>query len=137
MAPWDKPRYLMGVGTPSNIIEAVWRGVDFFDCVMPIAQRAGNGHLFTKEGIMNLHNQKYQLDERPIEEGCGCPACTRHTRAYLRHLLKAGEMLAQRMLVMHNLYFYNHLMEKIRCALEQGTFAQFRRQWSQRLSQRI
>ena len=136
VAPWDKPRYLMGVGTPSNIIEAVWRGVDFFDCVMP-SRNARHGHLFTKEGIMNLHNQKYQLDERPIEEGCGCPACTRHTRAYLRHLLKAGEMLAQRMLVMHNLYFYNHLMEKIRCALEQGTFAQFRRQWSQRLSQRI
>lgn len=136
VAPWDKPRYLMGVGTPSNIIEAVWRGIDFFDCVMP-SRNARHGHLFTMQGILNLNNQKYQLDQRPIEEGCHCPACTQYTRAYLRHLLKAGEMLAQRMLVMHNLYFYNHLMEKIRLALEQGTFAQFRSQWSQVLSVRI
>ena len=135
VAPWDKPRYLMGVGTPSNIIEAVWRGVDFFDCVMP-SRNARHGHLFTKEGIMNLHNQKYQLDERPLRRGAVARLHPPHPRLSAP-FAQGGEMLAQRMLVMHNLYFYNHLMEKIRCALEQGTFAQFRRQWSQRLSQRI
>lgn len=135
-APEDKPRYLMGVGTPSNIIEAVWRGVDFFDCVMP-TRNARHGHLFTWDGIRNLNNAKYQLDEKPIDETCQCPACRKYSRAYIRHLLKAGEMLGQRLTVMHNLWFYNNLMAEIRIALDEGRFAQFREQWSEKLSKRI
>lgn len=135
-APQDKPRYLMGVGTPSNIIEGVARGVDFFDCVMP-TRNARHGHLFTWDGILNIQNAKYQTDDRPIEEGCQCPTCRRFSRAYLRHLLKAGEMLSQRLLVMHNLWFYNHLMERIRAALDAGSFAEFRAAYSEKLAKRI
>ena len=135
-APENKPRYLMGVGTPSNIIEAVARGIDFFDCVMP-TRNARHGHLFTWNGILNIQNAKYQTDERPIEEGCQCPTCRRFSRAYVRHLLKAGEMLSQRLLVQHNLWFYNHLMEKIRETLDNGTFDEFRAAYSERLGKRI
>ncbi|MBS5165876.1 MAG: tRNA guanosine(34) transglycosylase Tgt [Butyricicoccus pullicaecorum] len=135
-APAHKPRYLMGVGTPSNIIEGVARGIDFFDCVMP-TRNARHGHLFTWNGIMNIHNAKYQTDDRPIEEGCQCPTCQRFSRAYVRHLLKAGEMLSQRLLVQHNLWFYNQLAAKIREALDAGTFAAFREQYSERLAKRI
>ena len=135
-APEHKPRYLMGVGTPSNIIEGVARGIDFFDCVMP-TRNARHGHLFTWDGIMNIHNAKYQTDDRPIEEGCQCPTCRKFSRAYVRHLLKAGEMLSQRLLVQHNLWFYNNLMVKIREVLDQGTFAEFRAQYSEKLAKRI
>ncbi len=122
--PKDKPRYLMGVGTPVNILEAVRRGVDFFDCVMP-SRNARHGNLFTSKGFMNLNNEKYMRDERPIEEGCQCPACRNFSRAYIRHLFKAREMLGMRLCVLHNLYFYNTLMERIREALDEGRFAQF------------
>ena len=135
-APANKPRYLMGVGTPSNIIEGVARGVDFFDCVMP-TRNARHGHLFTHNGILNINNAKYQTDDRPIEEGCQCPTCRRFSRAYLRHLLKSGEMLSQRLLVMHNLWFYNHLMQEIRDALDGGTFAQYRAEYSEKMAKRI
>lgn len=135
-APEHKPRYLMGVGTPSNIIEAVARGIDFFDCVMP-TRNARHGHLFTWDGIMNIHNAKYQTDDRPIEEGCQCPTCQRFSRAYVRHLLKAGEMLSQRLLVQHNLWFYNQLTAKIREALDEGRFAEFRETYSEKLAKRI
>ena len=135
-APQNKPRYLMGVGTPSNIIESVWRGVDFFDCVMP-TRNARHGHLFTWDGIRNLNNAKYQLDDKPIDEHCNCPVCRNYSRAYVRHLLKAGEMLGQRLTVMHNLWFYNNLMVEIRKALDEGRFAEFRAQWSEKLGQRI
>lgn len=135
-APADKPRYLMGVGTPSNIIEGVARGIDFFDCVMP-TRNARHGHLYTWDGVMNINNAKYQTDERPIEEGCQCPTCRRFSRAYVRHLMKSGEMLSQRLTVMHNLWFYNHLMEKIRETLEDGSFDDFRAQYSERLGKRI
>lgn len=135
-APQNKPRYLMGVGTPSNIIEGVARGIDFFDCVMP-TRNARHGHLFTWNGILNIHNAKYQTDDRPIEEGCQCPTCRRFSRAYVRHLLKAGEMLSQRLLVQHNLWFYNQLMVKIRNALDEGTFAEFRAEYSEKLAKRI
>lgn len=135
-APADKPRYLMGVGTPSNIIEAVWRGVDFFDCVMP-TRNARHGHLFTWDGIRNLNNAKYQLDDKPIDERCQCPVCQTYSRAYIRHLLKAGEMLGQRLTVMHNLWFYNNLMAEIRNALDEGRFAAFRAEWSETLGKRI
>ena len=134
--PADKPRYLMGVGTPSNIIEGVARGIDFFDCVMP-TRNARHGHLFTHSGILNLMNAKYQTDDRPIEEGCQCPTCRRFSRAYLRHLLKSGEMLSQRLLVMHNLWFYNHLMQEIRDALDEGRFEEFRAEYSEKMSKRI
>lgn len=134
--PKDKPRYLMGVGTPVNIIEAVYRGVDFFDCVMP-SRNARHGHVFTHDGILNIMNAKYELDTRPIEEGCGCPACRHYTRAYIRHLFKAKEMLAQRLCVLHNLYFYNHLMQEIRDALDMGTFTQYRRENIVKFGQRI
>ncbi len=134
--PADKPRYLMGVGTPVNIIEGVARGVDFFDCVMP-SRNARHGHVFTWNGIMNLNNAKYILDERPIEEGCGCPACKNYSRAYIRHLLKAGEMLGMRLAVLHNLYFYNNLMVKIREALDEGNFTKFREQNVENLGKRI
>ena len=133
--PKDRTRYLMGVGTPSNIIESVARGVDFFDCVMP-ARNARHAKLFTWSGTMNLKNAKYERDPRPIDEQCDCPVCRRYSRAYLRHLFKAEEMLAMRLAVMHNLYFYNQLTARIREALDNGTFADFRRQYSERLSQR-
>ncbi len=134
--PADRPRYLMGVGTPSNIIEAVFRGVDFFDCVMP-ARNARHGRLFTWEGAINLKNSKYELDTQPIDPQCDCPVCRRYTRAYLRHLFKAEEMLAMRLSVMHNLYFYNKLMERIRETLDDGTFEQFRCDYSEKLNRRI
>lgn len=135
-APEDKPRYLMGVGTPVNILEGVARGIDFFDCVMP-SRNARHSHIFTKEGVMNLLNKKYELDERPIDEGCGCPACRNFTRAYIRHLFKAGEMLAMRLCVLHNLYFYNHLMEEIRSHLAAGDFHPWKEEQVQILSKRI
>lgn len=134
--PREKPRYLMGVGTPSNIIEGVARGVDFFDCVMP-ARNARHARLFTWNGSINLKNAKYERDSLPIDPGCDCPVCRRYSRAYLRHLFKAEEMLAMRLSVMHNLYFYNELMHRIRQALDSGTFPQFRREYSQRLEQKI
>lgn len=123
--PQDKPVYLMGVGTPANILEAVDRGVDFFDCVYP-SRNGRHGHVYTKQGKRNLFNAKYELDDRPIEEGCQCPACRRYSRAYIRHLLKAKEMLGMRLCVLHNLYFYNHLMEEIRAAIEEGTFKEYK-----------
>ncbi len=135
-APEDKPRYLMGVGTPSNIVEAVWRGIDFFDCVMP-ARNARHGKLFTWSGSLNIKNEKYKLDERPIEPGCGCPVCRSFSRAYLRHLFKAEEMLAMRLAVMHNLWFYNTLMERIRDALDAGEFAAFRAEYSEKLDRKV
>ena len=124
--PKDKPIYLMGVGTPANILEAVERGVDFFDCVYP-TRNGRHGHLYTNQGKINLFNAKYELDERPIEEGCTCPACRRYSRAYIRHL-KAKEMLGMRLCVLHNLYFYNTMMEEIRNALDEGRFASYKRQ---------
>jgi len=135
-APEDKPRYLMGVGTPSNIVESVWRGIDFFDCVMP-ARNARHGKLFTWNGSLNIKNEKYKLDERPIEPGCGCPACRSFSRAYLRHLFKAEEMLAMRLAVMHNLWFYNTLMERIRDALDAGEYGAFRAEYSRKLGERV
>ena len=134
--PKDRPRYLMGVGTPSNIIEGVARGVDFFDCVMP-SRNGRHGHLFTWNGVLNIHNQKYARDPDPIEPGCGCPACRRYSKAYIRHLLRAQEPLALRLLVLHNLYFYNELLRRIREALDEGRFAAFRREYSEKLSRRI
>lgn len=124
--PTEKPTYLMGVGTPQNILEAVERGVDFFDCVYP-SRNGRHGHVYTSQGKLNLFNAKYELDDRPIEEGCQCPACRRYSRAYIRHLLKAKEMLGMRLCVLHNLYFYNHMMEEIRDALDEGRFAQYKR----------
>jgi queuine tRNA-ribosyltransferase len=122
--PAEKPRYLMGVGTPTNILEAVSRGVDMFDCVMP-ARNARHGHLFTSHGQLNLNNEKYKTDASPVDENCGCPLCKTYSRAYLRHLFKAGEMLAMRLAVMHNLWFYNELMSKIRAAIDEKRFAAF------------
>lgn len=133
--PADKPRYLMGVGTPSNIIEAAARGVDFFDCVMP-ARNARHGKLYTWKGAINIKNEKYKLDERPIDPACRCPACRSFSRAYLRHLVMAGEMLAMRLAVLHNLYFYNELMARIRESLDNGSFENFRTQYSGRLERR-
>jgi len=124
--PKDKPTYLMGVGTPANILEAVERGVDFFDCVYP-TRNGRHGHLYTNHGKINLFNQKFEKDMRPIEEGCGCPACQKYSRAYIRHLLKAKEMLGMRLCVMHNLYFYNTMMEEIRNALDRGEFAAYKK----------
>ena len=124
--PKEKPVYLMGVGTPENIIEGVYRGVDFFDCVYP-SRNGRHGHVYTNHGHLNLFNAKYQLDDRPIDPECGCPACRNHTRAYIRHLLKAGEMLGLRLCVLHNLWFYNHMMEEIREALDEGRFGEYRR----------
>ena len=134
--PADKPRYLMGVGTPTNIIEGVARGVDFFDCVMP-ARNARHGRLYTWEGSINLKNEKYRLDGRPIDPTCDCPACRSFSRAYLRHLFVAGEMLAMRLAVLHNLHFYNTLTQRIRAALDAGTFAEFRAEYSQKLERKI
>ncbi|MCX4306194.1 MAG: tRNA guanosine(34) transglycosylase Tgt [Acetatifactor sp.] len=124
--PKDRPTYLMGVGTPANILEGVERGIDFFDCVYP-SRNGRHGHLYTNRGKINLFNAKYELDDRPIEEGCGCPACRRYSRAYIRHLLKAKEMLGMRLCVLHNLWFYNTMMEEIRDALDQGCFAEYKR----------
>ncbi len=134
--PQNKIRYLMGVGTPANILNAVERGVDLFDCVMP-SRNARHGHLFTSEGIININNKKYENDMRPIDENCGCPVCQSFSRAYIRHLLKSEEMLSQRLLVMHNLWFYNHLMEDIRNALDEGRFAEFKREKEIIYSKRI
>ena len=134
--PVNKPRYLMGVGTPTNIIEAVARGVDFFDCVMP-SRNGRHGHLFTWNGIVNIKNQKYMYDERPVDESCGCPLCSRYSRSYLRHLFKAEEQLAGRLSVLHNLYFYNELTAKIREAIENDCFEEFRNKYSDVLATRI
>ncbi len=134
--PTDKIRYLMGVGTPANILNAVERGVDLFDCVMP-SRNGRHGHLFTKQGIINLNNNKYENDMAPIEEGCSCPTCRRYSRAYIRHLIKSKEMLANRLCVLHNLYFYNHLMQDIRTALDEGCFSAFKAKWEPILSTRI
>ena len=124
--PVDKPTYLMGVGTPANILEGVERGVDFFDCVYP-TRNGRHGHLYTNHGKINLFNAKYELDDSPIEEGCGCPACRSYSRAYIRHLLKAKEMLGMRLCVLHNLYFYNSMMTEIRDALDRGEFAAYKK----------
>ena len=124
--PENKPTYLMGVGTPANILESVDRGVDFFDCVYP-SRNGRHGHVYTNQGKLNLFNAKYELDDRPIEEGCGCPACRNHSRAYIRHLLKAKEMLGMRLCVLHNLYFYNHLMEEIRLAIREHRYSEFKK----------
>ena len=134
--PADRPRYLMGVGTPANILEAVERGVDLFDCVMP-SRNARHGHLFTSEGVINLNNKKYERDLSPIDPACGCPVCKKHSRAYIRHLMKSGEMLASRLCVAHNLYFYNTLMEEIRAALDENRFATFKAEALERIDRRI
>ncbi len=134
--PQQKIRYLMGVGTPANIIEAVKRGIDLFDCVMP-SRNARHGHLFTDEGVINLNNAKYARDSAPIEEGCGCPTCRGYSRAYIRHLLRAKEILGLRLATAHNLWYYNHLMGKIRSEIEQGTFAKFAAENVEKLSRRI
>ena len=135
-APQDKIRYLMGVGTPGNIIESVARGVDLFDCVMP-SRNARHGQLFTWHGILNLNNAKYQFDDGPVDTECDCPVCRRYSRSYLRHLLKSGEMLGMRLNVMHNLYFYNTLMERIRDALDNGTYTEFHDKYVDLLDTRI
>ena len=134
--PPDRPRYLMGVGTPGNIIEAVWRGVDFFDCVLP-ARNARHGHLYTKNGRINLNNKKYETDPTPVDPECGCPVCQKYSKGYLRHLLKADEVLGLRLCVVHNLWFYNDLMAQIRLAIEEGRYDSFRETWSERLDRRI
>lgn len=134
--PVDKPRYLMGVGTPWNILEAVYRGVDFFDCVMP-SRNARHGYIFTWKGTMNINNQKYQRDPLPIDPDCGCPACRFYSRSYIRHLLKADEMLGMRLAVLHNLYFYNDLMAKIREAIDEGRYEEFYRHYREILPIRI
>lgn len=132
--PENKPTYLMGVGTPANILEAVDRGIDFFDCVYP-SRNGRHGHVYTKHGKLNLFNAKYETDLRPIEEGCGCPACRRYSRAYIRHLLKAREMLGMRLAVLHNLYYYNHLMEDIRLAIEEDRYSSFKEETLYQLTQ--
>lgn len=134
--PANKPRYLMGVGTPGNIIEGVSRGVDLFDCVMP-SRNARHGHLFTKEGIININNLKYAKDDRPIDEKCNCPTCQNYSRSYIRHLLKSGEMLGMRLAVMHNLYFYNNLMAEIRESIENNEFLDFKNEYCVKLDTRI
>ena len=134
--PADKPRYLMGVGTPGNILESVSRGVDFFDCVMP-ARNGRHGHLFTKAGILNIKNEKYARDDTPVDPLCSCPVCRRYSKAYLRHLFKAQEMLGMRLAVSHNLFFYNNMMQEIRDHIEEGTFEAYRQQYSKILDARI
>ena len=134
--PVDKPRYLMGVGTPGNILEGVRRGIDLFDCVMP-SRNARHGHLFTDAGIININNKKYEKDDLPIDPECNCPTCQKHSRAYIRHLFKAQEMLAMRLCVMHNLYFYNNLLARIREALDNDTFDEFYNEYVDRLDTRI
>ena len=131
--PQNKPTYLMGVGTPANILEAVDRGVDFFDCVYP-SRNGRHGHVYTNRGKINLMNAKFELDDRPIEEGCNCPACKHHSRAYIRHLLKAKEMLGYRLAVLHNLYFYNTMMEEIRDAIDNGNYAEYKKQKLEKVS---
>ncbi len=131
--PADKPRYLMGVGTPSNLIESVARGIDFFDCVMP-ARNARHGKLFTWAGTLNIKNERHKADETPIDPLCQCPTCRSHSRGYLRHLFAAGEMLGARLAVLHNLYFYNNLMQQIREAIEAGAFAAFRAEYAEKLA---
>ena len=135
-APENKPRYLMGVGTPGNILEGVSRGVDLFDCVMP-SRNARHGHLFTKQGIININNSKYILDESPIDTDCSCPVCQRYSRGYIRHLMKANEMLGMRLAVMHNLYFYNNLMTEIRYHIENGSFEDYKNEYCVKLDTRI
>lgn len=135
-APENKPRYLMGVGTPGNILEGVSRGVDLFDCVMP-SRNARHGHLFTKQGIININNSKYILDESPIDADCSCPVCQRYSRGYIRHLMKANEMLGMRLAVMHNLYFYNNLMTEIRYHIENGSFEDYKNEYCVKLDTRI
>ena len=130
--PKNKPTYLMGVGTPLNIIEGVARGIDFFDCVYP-SRNGRHGHVYTHHGKLNLLNKRFELDHRPIEEGCQCPACREYSRAYIRHLLKAGEMLGLRLCVLHNLYFYNHLMEEIRDSIRSGHFEEYRKRMNESL----
>lgn len=134
--PADRPRYLMGVGTPGNILEAVSRGVDFFDCVMP-ARNGRHGHLFTKAGVINIKNEKYSRDDTPIDPMCSCPVCRRFSKAYLRHLFKAQEMLGMRLAVSHNLFFYNNMMQEIRDHLDKGTFEEYRQHYSKILDTRI
>ena len=134
--PADRPRYLMGVGTPGNILEAVSRGVDFFDCVMP-ARNGRHGHLFTKAGVINIKNEKYSRDDTPIDPTCSCPVCRRFSKAYLRHLFKAQEMLGMRLAVSHNLFFYNNMMQEIRDHLDKGTFEEYRQHYSKILDTRI
>ncbi len=134
--PVDKPTYLMGVGTPANILEAVDRGVDFFDCVYP-SRNGRHGHVYTNHGKLNLFNAKYELDERPIEEGCQCPACRTYSRAYIRHLLKAKEMLGMRLCVLHNLYFYNTMMEEIREAIDQGRYKEYKEEKLAKISGKV
>ena len=134
--PADRPRYLMGVGTPGNILEAVSRGVDFFDCVMP-ARNGRHGHLFTKAGVINIKNEKYSRDDTPIDPTCSCPVCRRFSKAYLRHLFKAQEMLGMRLAVLHNLFFYNNMMQEIRDHLDKGTFEEYRQHYSKILDTRI
>ena len=124
--PRNKPTYLMGVGTPANILEGVERGVDFFDCVYP-SRNGRHGHVYTNRGKINLFNSQYELDSRPIAEDCSCPACRNYSRAYIRHLMKAKEMLGMRLCVLHNLYYYNHLMEEIRDAIDAGNFAAYKK----------
>jgi queuine tRNA-ribosyltransferase len=126
----------MGVGTPVNILEAVYRGIDLFDCVMP-SRNARHGHLFTWDGIININNAKYELDESPIDPKCNCPSCQNFSRAYVRHLMKANEMLGMRLAVMHNLHFYNHLMERIREELDNGTYTEFYKKYREILGKRI
>ena len=134
--PKDRPRYLMGVGTPGNIVEGVYRGVDFFDCVMP-ARNGRHGHLYTWEGVINIKNEKYARDGGPIDPACRCPVCRRYSRAYLRHLFKAEEILALRFSVMHNLFFYNDLMARIRQALDEGRYEQFHAEFAKKLDKRV
>ncbi len=133
--PEDRPTYLMGVGTPENIVEAVYRGVDFFDCVYP-SRNGRHGHVYTHYGRLNMMNARFELDEAPLEEGCKCPACTRYSRAYIHHLMKAKEMLGMRLCTLHNLYFYNHLMEEIRQAIEKQRYGEFRRGFIDRINRR-
>lgn len=134
--PVNKPRYLMGVGTPSNIIEGVARGIDMFDCVMP-SRNARHATVFTWSGITHMTNSCYTLDDKPSDEYCDCPTCRNFSRSYIRHLFKSGEQLGGRLAVQHNLYFYNTLLEKIRENLDRGTFEEFRREYSERLSQKV
>ncbi len=134
--PKDKPRYLMGVGTPQNILEAVQRGVDFFDCVIT-SRNARHANLFTDIGVLNLNNKKFEKDDRPLQEGCQCPACKNYTRSYIRHLIKAKEMLGMRLCVLHNLHFYNDLMAKIRTAIDEGRFAEFKKEALEKMNNRV
>ena len=132
--PQNKPTYLMGVGTPANILEGVERGIDFFDCVYP-SRNGRHGHVYTNHGKMNLLNAKYERDDRPIEEGCGCPVCRSYSRAYIRHLLKAGEMLGMRFCVLHNLYFYNTMMSEIRLSLDEERFPEYKKEKLRRMEE--